>query len=123
VVLVRLRRTDKGELMVIELNTLGMLIADQQENTAVNFLAWIAIGLLTGFIGSKILNKTRYGLSRDVLLSIVGAIVGGFLSNLLQDPAVLGLDLYSLGVAAVGAIVFLVVYRALFRRRRFLNLS
>ena len=103
--------------MVIELNTLGMLISNQQEDTVVNFLSWIAIGLLVGFIGSKILNKTRYGLSRDVLLSIVGAIVAGFVSNLLQDPPVVGVDLYSLGVAAVGAVVFLIVYRALFRRK------
>ena len=109
--------------MVVEFNTLGMFISDQQENTAVNFLAWIAIGLLAGFIGSKILNKTRYGLSRDVLLSIVGAIIAGFLSNLLRDPAAMGVDLYSLGVAAVGAVVFLIVYHALFRRRRFLNMN
>ncbi len=109
--------------MVIELSTLGMLLSDQQDSTVVNFLAWIAIGLLAGFIGSKILNKTRYGLSRNVLLSIVGAIIAGFLSNLLRDPAIVGVDLYSLGVAAVGAVVFLIVYHALFRRRHFLNMN
>jgi uncharacterized membrane protein YeaQ/YmgE (transglycosylase-associated protein family) len=109
--------------MVIELNSLGMLISNEQEDAAVNFLAWIAIGLLAGFIVSKILNKTRYGLARDVLLSIVGAIVAGFLANLLRTPEVVGIDLYSLGVAAVGAIVFLIVYHALFRRRRFLNMN
>ena len=109
--------------MVIELNSLGMLLSNQQENSVVNFLAWIAIGLLAGFIGSKILNKSRYGLARDVLLSIVGAIVAGFLSNLLREPVVVGVDLYSLGVAAVGAVVFLIVYHALFRRRRFLNMN
>ena len=109
--------------MVIELNFLGMLISDQQENTAVNFLSWMAIGLLAGFISSKLLNKTRYGLGRDVLLSIVGAIVAGFLSNLLRAHDVGGVDFYSLGVAGVGAVVFLIVYHALFRRRRFLNMN
>jgi len=109
--------------MVIELNSLGMLISNRQESTAVNFLAWIAIGLLAGLIGSKILNKTRYGMARDVLLSIVGAIVAGFLSNLLRTPAIRGIDFYSLGVAAVGAVVFLIVYHALFRRRHFLNMN
>jgi len=109
--------------MVIELNTLGMLLSNQQEDTAANFLGWLAIGLLAGFIGSKILNKTRYGLGRDVLLSIVGAIAAGFLSNLLQDPPAVGVDLYSLAVAAVGAVVFLIVYHALFRRRHFLKLN
>jgi uncharacterized membrane protein YeaQ/YmgE (transglycosylase-associated protein family) len=109
--------------MVIELNSLGMLISNRQQYTAVNFFAWIAIGLLVGFIVSKILNKTRYGLGRDVLLSIVGAIVAGFLSHLLRGPANVGTDFYSLGVAAVGAVVFLIVYHALFRRRRFLNMN
>jgi uncharacterized membrane protein YeaQ/YmgE (transglycosylase-associated protein family) len=109
--------------MVIELSSLGMLLSDQQESTAVNFLAWIAIGLLAGFIGSKILNKTRYGLGHDVLLSIVGAIVAGFMSNLLRAPVVMGIDLYSLGVAVVGAVVFQIVHHALFRRRRFLNMN
>lgn len=109
--------------MVIELNSLGMLVSDQQESTAVNFLSWIAIGLLAGFVVSKILNKTRYGLGRDVLLSIFGAIVAGFVSNLLRAPGVVGMDFYSLGVATVGAVVFLIVYYALFRRRRFLNMN
>lgn len=109
--------------MAVEFNTFGMFISNQQENTAVNFLGWIAIGLVAGFIGSKLLNKSRYGLTRNVLLSIVGAIVGGFLSNLLRDPAVVGVDFYSLGVAAVGAVVFLIVYHAVFRSRHFLNLN
>lgn len=115
--------TKRGELMAVEFNTFGMFISNQQENTAVNFLGWIAIGLVAGFIGSKLLNKSRYGLTRNVLLSIVGAIVGGFLSNLLRDPAVVGVDFYSLGVAAVGAVVFLIVYHAVFRSRHFLNLN
>ena len=109
--------------MVIDLNTLGMLISNQQENTAINFIAWIAIGLLVSFIGSQILNKTRHGLARDVLLGIVGAIVAGFLSNLLRTPDVVGMDLYSLGVAAVGAVVFLIVRHAVFRRSRFLKMN
>lgn len=75
-----------------------------------------------GFIGSKLLNKTRHGLRRDCLLGIVGAIVGGFFSNLLGKPGVSGLDVYSLVVAVVGAAVFMIVYHALFRRRGFLNM-
>jgi len=105
----------------MDLNSLGLLLSTRQESSVINFVAWIAIGLVTGFMASKTLNKTRYGLGRDILLSVVGAIVGGFLSNLFGRPAK-GLDLYSLIVAAVGAIVFLIVYHALFRRRRFLTM-
>lgn len=98
---------------------MGLLLSTRQESSVINFVAWIAIGLVAGF--SKSLNKTRYGLGRDILLSVVGAIVGGFLSNLFGRPAK-GLDLYSLIVAAVAAVVFLIVYHALFRRKRFLTM-
>ena len=87
-----------------------------------SFVAWIVIGLVVGFIGSKILNKTGRGLGRDCLIGIVGALVSGFLSNLLGKPGRPGLDLYSLLVAAVGAAVFMFIYHALFRRRRFLSM-
>ena len=110
-------------MSAISLNSLGMLISDRQQNSAIAFVAWILIGLVVGFIGSQILNRKDRHLARYVLLSIVGAIVAGFSANLLGKPGVRGLDLYSLLVAVVGAIVFLIVYHALFRRRRFLNMS
>jgi len=110
-------------MSAISLNSFGMLISDRQQNSAIAFVAWILIGLVVGFIGSQILNRKDRHLARYVLLSIVGAIVGGFLSNLLGKPVVRGLDLYSLLVAVVAAVVFLIVYHALFRRRRFLNMS
>jgi len=110
------------QMSVNSLATLGMLISSRQQDSAVAFVAWIILGLVVGFIGSRILNKTGRGLVRDVLLGIVGAIVGGFLSNLLGKPGVTGLDLYSLFVAVVGAVVFMIVYHALFRRRRFLSM-
>jgi uncharacterized membrane protein YeaQ/YmgE (transglycosylase-associated protein family) len=100
----------------------GMLILNRRESSTLAFVAWIVIGLVTGFIGSKILNKTGRGLGRDCLIGIVGALVSGFLSNLLGKPGGPGLDLYSLLVAAVGATVFMIVYHALFRRRRFLSM-
>jgi uncharacterized membrane protein YeaQ/YmgE (transglycosylase-associated protein family) len=99
----------------------GILILNRQESSTLSFVAWIVIGLVIGFIGSKILNKTGRGLRRDCLIGIVGAIVSGFLSNL-GKPGGPGLDLYSLLVAAVGAVVFMIAYHALFRRRRFLSM-
>jgi len=110
-------------MSVIDLNSLGMLISTRQESSAKSFVAWIVLGLIAGFIGNKILNKTDHGLVRYVLLSIVGAIVGGFLSNLFGKPGVTGLDFYSLLVAVVGAVMFMIVYHAMFRRRRFLSMK
>jgi uncharacterized membrane protein YeaQ/YmgE (transglycosylase-associated protein family) len=82
-----------------------------------SFLAWIVLGLLAGFIGSKIVNKRRKGIVIDIVLGIVGAFVGGLLFNLLGAQGVSGLNLYSLFVAVVGSVVFLLVYHALFRRQ------
>ncbi len=81
-----------------------------------SILAWIVLGLIAGFIGSKLVNHTGEGILLDILLGIVGAIVGGFLFNLAGAPGVTGLNLWSLLVAVIGAVVFLVLYHMLFRR-------
>ena len=81
-----------------------------------SLLAWIVLGLLAGFIGSKIVNKTGEGLILDIVLGIVGAIAGGFVFNALGASGVNGLNLYSLFVAVVGSVMLLVLYHALFRR-------
>ncbi|MBV8866818.1 MAG: GlsB/YeaQ/YmgE family stress response membrane protein [Acidobacteriaceae bacterium] len=82
-----------------------------------SFLAWIILGLIAGFIGSKIVNKTGEGIFLDIILGIVGAVVGGWLFTLFGARGVTGLNIYSIIVAVIGAIVVLVVYHALFRRR------
>ena len=78
-----------------------------------SFVAWIILGLVAGFVGSKIVNKTGEGLFLDIILGIVGAIVGGWLFSMFGASGVTGLNLYSLAVAVVGAIVVLVVYHAI----------
>ena len=83
-----------------------------------SILAWIVLGLIAGFIGSKLVNKSGEGLLRDILLGIVGAVVGGFIFRALGASGVTGLNLYSLLVAVIGAVVFLVLYHVLFRRGR-----
>ncbi|MCC0808297.1 GlsB/YeaQ/YmgE family stress response membrane protein [Methylobacterium sp. W2] len=85
-----------------------------------SLLAWIVLGLIAGFIGSKIVNNTGQGLIVDILLGVVGAVVGGFLFNQFGQPGVSGLNLYSLLVAIVGAVVVLWLYHALMGRRRLL---
>ncbi len=79
-------------------------------------LAWIILGLIAGFIGSKIVNKTGEGLVLDLVLGIVGAVVGGFVFNMFGGAGVTGLNLYSLVVAVIGAVVVLMIYRLVFRR-------
>jgi len=83
-----------------------------------SFISWILLGALVGFIGSRIVNRTGHGVVRDVLLSIFGALFSGFLANLLGDSRTAGVDSYSLIVAAVGALVFLITYHGMFRRLR-----
>jgi uncharacterized membrane protein YeaQ/YmgE (transglycosylase-associated protein family) len=102
--------------------TIGIFISDRQASSAWSFASWIVLGLITGFIASIILNKTGYGRGRDCLMGIVGAIVGGFLANLIGRPGAAGPDFYSLMVAVVGAAVFMFVYHALFRQGRFLQM-
>ena len=75
-----------------------------------SFLAWIVLGLIAGFIGSKIVNKQGEGLILDIILGIVGAVVGGWLFSLVGLGGVTGLNLYSLLVAVVGAMVVLWLY-------------
>lgn len=80
-------------------------------------IVWIVLGLIAGFIASKIVNRTGEGLIRDILLGIVGALVGGWLFRAFGMHGVTGLNLYSLVVAVAGAIVFLLVYHLLFTRK------
>ena len=77
--------------------------------------AGISLGLIAGFIGSKIVNKRGEGLVLDLVLGIVGAVAGGWLFNMFGASGVTGLNLYSLLVAVVGAIAVLVVYHAIRR--------
>jgi uncharacterized membrane protein YeaQ/YmgE (transglycosylase-associated protein family) len=82
-----------------------------------SFIAWIVLGLIAGFIASKIVNKSGEGMILDIILGIVGAVIGGYLFQTFGMAGVTGVNLYSILVAVVGAIVFLVIYHALFRRR------
>jgi uncharacterized membrane protein YeaQ/YmgE (transglycosylase-associated protein family) len=83
-----------------------------------SILAWIILGLIAGFIGSKLVNKTGEGVVLDIVLGIVGALVGGFIFHAFGASGVTGLNLYSLLVAVIGAVLFLIVYHAVFRRAK-----
>jgi len=73
--------------------------------------------LIAGFIGSKIVNKSGEGFFLDIILGIVGAVVGGWVFSLFGAQGVSGVNLYSLFVAVLGAILVLFIYHAVFGKR------
>jgi uncharacterized membrane protein YeaQ/YmgE (transglycosylase-associated protein family) len=80
-------------------------------------IAWIVLGLIAGFIGSKIVNHTGSGILMDIVLGVVGALVGGFLFSMFGAVGVTGFNIYSMLVAVVGAVVVLWLYHMLIGRR------
>jgi uncharacterized membrane protein YeaQ/YmgE (transglycosylase-associated protein family) len=82
-----------------------------------SIIAWLVLGLIAGFIASKLVNKSGEGLILDIVLGIVGALVGGFLFSALGAAPVTGVNIYSIFVAVIGAVVVLFVYHTLVRRR------
>ena len=81
-----------------------------------SFIAWIVLGLIAGFIASKIVNKAGEGVIMDIILGVVGSVVGGYLFQTFGMAGVTGVNLYSILVAVVGAIVVLVIYHAIVGR-------
>ena len=79
-------------------------------------ISWIILGLIAGWIASKLVNKTGSGMIMDIALGIVGAIVGGFIADLLGMRGVTGLNIYSLIVAVVGSVVVLWIYHTVVAR-------
>ena len=84
-----------------------------------SFLAWIVLGLVAGFIASKLVNRRGEGFLMDILLGVVGAFAGGWLFHIFGAPGVRGLKIYSLFVAVTGSVILLVLDHALRRRRAF----
>ena len=82
-----------------------------------SIIGWLVLGLIAGFIASKVVNKTGEGLIVDILLGIAGAFVGGFIFTSMGHSGVDGFNLYSMFVAVIGAIVLLLLYHLLFRRK------
>ena len=76
-------------------------------------IAWIVLGLIAGFIASKLVSGSGEGLLMDIVLGIVGAVVGGYLFTALGATGITGFNLYSMFVAIVGAAVLLWLYHAI----------
>ena len=82
-----------------------------------SLVAWIVLGLIAGFIASKVVNNRGAGCLLDIVLGIVGAFVGGIIFTGIGGEGVTGFNLWSMFVAIVGAVVVLVIYHAIFDRR------
>ncbi len=82
-----------------------------------SIIGWIVLGLISGFIASRIVNRRGEGCVLNIALGIVGAFVGGGIFTALGGTGVTGFNLYSMLVAIIGAIVVLVLYHAIFGRR------
>jgi len=75
-----------------------------------SLFVWILLGLVSGFIAGHLVNHRGEGIVLDVLLGVVGAIVGGWLFHVFGHIGITGLNLHSIVVATVGAILFLLIY-------------
>ena len=80
-------------------------------------ISWIILGLIAGYIGSKIVNHQGQGFWLDIALGIIGALVGGFLFSFFGASGVTGLNIWSMIVAIVGSVVVLLIYNAVAGRR------
>ena len=83
-----------------------------------SLFSWIVLGLIAGYIASRIVKRTGEGVIIDILLGIAGAIVGGWLFRLFETPGVSGPNAYSSIIAIIGAAVVLLVYHTMFRNFR-----
>ena len=82
-----------------------------------SIIGWIVLGLIAGFIASKIVNKQGEGFIGDLVLGVIGAVVGGWLFAAFGAAGVNGFNIYSMFVAVIGAIIVLFIYHAIVGRR------
>ena len=80
-------------------------------------IAWIVLGLIAGFIASMLVNKGGEGVIGDIVLGIIGAVVGGWIMSAITGAGVTGFNLWSIVVSVVGAVVVLFIYHAVTGRR------
>jgi uncharacterized membrane protein YeaQ/YmgE (transglycosylase-associated protein family) len=94
-----------------------MRCARTAKEIQMSIVAWLVVGLIAGWIGSMIVNRRGEGLVLDIVLGVVGAVIGGFVFNFFGHTGVTGINLYSVMVAVVGAVVVLAIYHFAVGRR------
>ena len=88
---------------------------DIERGENMNFLLWIVLGAIAGWIASMIVGTRGQGILTDIVVGVIGAIIGGWVFNQFGAQGVTGFNLTSLLVAIVGAVILLAIVR-LFRR-------
>jgi uncharacterized membrane protein YeaQ/YmgE (transglycosylase-associated protein family) len=82
-----------------------------------SIIGWIVLGLVAGFIGSKIVNSQGQGLLLDIVLGIIGAVVGGIIFSAFGASGITGFNVWSMIVAVIGSVVVLWIYHSVTGRR------
>jgi uncharacterized membrane protein YeaQ/YmgE (transglycosylase-associated protein family) len=89
--------------------------AEKGDVKILSIIAWIVLGLIAGFIASKIVNHSGSGIIIDIVIGIIGAFLGGFIFNAIGGTGLTGFDVWSVVVATLGAIALLVIVNLLRR--------
>ena len=76
-------------------------------------ISWLVLGLLAGFIASLLVNKRGEGMIADIVLGIIGAMVGGWLFRAIGFAGVTGLNVWSILVAIAGAVFVLAAFHTI----------
>ena len=80
-------------------------------------LSWIVVGLIAGFLAGLVVKGGGFGLLGDIIVGVVGGLLGGWISvNLLHFGSMTGINLESIVIAFVGAVILLIVIRLIRRR-------
>src|SRR5262249_13942954 len=87
--------------------------SDNRKEGAMGFLSWIVLGAIAGWIGSLIVNKSGEGLFRDIILGIVGGLIGGWIFQAVGATGVTGFNVWSLLVAVIRSLIVLMVDHAI----------
>ncbi len=78
-----------------------------------SIVAWIIVGLIAGWLAGVVMKGSGYGVVGDIIIGTVGALLGGFLTSVLFGySAVSGLDIFSIIVAFIGAVILIAILRA-----------
>src|SRR5437899_12692772 len=80
-----------------------------------SIIAWIVLGLIAGWLAGVLVRGAGYGMLGDIVLGILGALVGGWIISALLGVDVSGFNLESLFIAVFGAIVIRMLGRAIYR--------
>jgi uncharacterized membrane protein YeaQ/YmgE (transglycosylase-associated protein family) len=91
-------------------------LAQGTERTAyesAGVIAWILVGLIGGYLASRVVNKSGEGLVRDIILGIIGGIIGGVVFRAFGSHGVTGFNLWSILVAFFGGVIVLFIYHAI----------